>query len=54
MPEPRIINLSFAKLKPVIVTLPSAPTTSSPSQLASYTNVSASEVAATVSLSIST
>ena len=55
MEAPRIIILSFARLKPEIVTSPSEPETSSPSQAALYTKVSLSEDAVTsVPASIST
>ena len=47
IPDPKTIILSFAILKPEIVTLPSDPTTSSPSHEAPYTNVSFDAVAAT-------
>ena len=52
-PLVKITSLSDERLNPEIVTSPSDPTTSSPSQLASYTKVSASAEAATESESIS-
>ena len=53
-PLVKITSLSDERLNPEIVTSPSEPTTSSPSQLASYTKVSASAVAVTEAESIST